>query len=251
MKRRRLAGALLAAVIAGPAWGAADGETGQRYADCTALIAGNPSAAFDSAMAWRGEDGGAPAWHCAGLSLMALGYHAEAGAVFERMAEDIAIDRATLRAEVLGQAGQAWLRADQPARALAALDSALEIDPPNPELLIDRAQARAALNAYWLAIDDLNAAIEYAPSRSDAYAFRAAAYRHLEILDLAAEDVARALALAPGDPVILLESGNIRRLAGDDAGARVDWLRILIEAPESPAAEPAQANLERLDVKQE
>ena len=114
-----------------------------------------------------------------------------------------------------------------------------------------RAQARAALNAYWLAIDDLNAAIEYAPARSDAYAFRAAAYRHLEILDLAADDVARALALAPGDPVILLESGNIRRLAGDDAGARAEWLRILIEAPESPAAEPAQANLQRLDVKQE
>ena len=67
-------------------------------------------------MTWRGEDGGAPAWHCAGLSLMALGYHAEAGAVFERMAEEMAADRAALRAEVLGQAGQAWLRAAPPTR---------------------------------------------------------------------------------------------------------------------------------------
>ena len=257
--RARLALALLAAVIAAPAGGAAggvidrsgDGDARRRYADCTALIASNPGAAFDSALAWRYEDGGAPAWHCVGLSLVALGYHAEAGDVFERMAEDMAADRVALRAEVLGQAGQAWLQAGEPGRARAALDSALELDPPNPELLVDRAQARAALDEYWLAVDDLNAAIEYAPSWSDAYAFRAAAYRHLDILDLAADDVARALALAPGDPVILLERGNIRRLTGDDAGARADWLQILIEAPESAAAKPAQANLERLDVRQE
>lgn len=133
----------------------------------------------------------------------------------------------------------------------AALDSALEIDPLNPELLVDRAQAHAAAGGYWQAVDDLDQAIEYAPQRSDAYAFRAAAYRHLDILDLAADDVARALALAPDDPVILLERGNIRRLAGDDTGAREDWLRILTEAPASPAASAARTNIERLDVKQE
>ena len=64
-------------------------------------------------------------------------------------------------------------------------------------------------------------------------------------------DVARALALAPNDPVILLERGNIRRLTGDDAGAREDWLRILMEAPESPSATAAQANLQRLDLRLE
>lgn len=242
-----------AAAIAGPAWGAGDGsiDQSQRYADCTALVAGDPQAAFDSALAWRYEDGGAPAWHCVGLSLVALGYHAEAGEVFERMAEDMAPGRDSLRAQVLGQAGQAWLQAGEPGRARAVLDAALALDPVNPELLVDRAQAHAAGGGYWRAVDDLDLAIDYAPKRSDAYAFRAAAYRHLEVLDLAADDVARALALAPDDPVILLESGNVRRLAGDDAGARADWLRILIEAPESPAAEAAQANLERLDVKPE
>ena len=157
----------------------------------------------------------------------------------------------TLRADVLGQAGQAWLQAGEPGRARAALDTALGLDPDNPELLIDRALAQAAVGAYWEAVDDLNLAIEYAPTRSDAYAFRAAAYRYLDILDLASDDVERALALAPDDPVILLERGNIRRLGGDDAGARQDWLRILTETPGSPAAEAAQANLERLDGKQE
>ena len=256
---------LLAVTISGPAWGAADGfmveggiapiDDRRKYADCVALVASDPGAAFDSALAWRHEDGGAPAWHCVGLSLVALGYHAEAGEVFERMAEDMALDKASgreaLRAEVLGQSGQAWLQAGEPGRARAALDAALELDPLNAELLVDRAQAHAAAGGYWQAVDDLDRAIEYAPSRSDAYAFRAAAYRHLDSLDLAADDVARALTLAPDDPVILLERGNIRRLTGDDAGARADWLRILTEAPESPAASAAQTNLERLDVRQE
>lgn len=253
--------ALLAlSAAAGPAWGAGDlidqsAAARQRYEDCTALITRNPGAAFDSALAWRYESGGAPAWHCVGLSLVALGHYAEAGAVFERIAEDMAKEtppgRAALRADVLGQAGQAWLQAGEPIRARAALDVALELDPINPELLVDRAQAHAAVSGYWQAVDDLDRAIEYAPSRSDAYAFRAAAYRHLDSLDLAEDDVARALALAPDDPVILLERGNIRRLTGDHAGAREDWLRILAEAPESPAASAAQTNLERLDVKQE
>jgi tetratricopeptide (TPR) repeat protein len=244
----------------GTAWGASDGDDQQRYQDCTALSARDANAAFDAALAWRNEKGGAPAWHCVGLSLVELGYDAEAAEVFERIAEDMArgtlpketsANRASLRAALLGQAGQAWLQAGNPKRARVALDAGLALDPDSPELLVDRAQAQAALGAYWEAVDDLSLALDTAPSRSDVYAFRAAAYRYLEILDLAADDVERAFALAPDDPTILLERGNIRRLGGDDAGARQDWLRILNESPESPAARAAQANIERLDVKQE
>ena len=47
----------------------------------------------------------------------------------------------------------------------------------------------------------------------------------------------------------LLERGILRRLAGDEAGARDDWLKVLALAPEGPAAVDARANLERLDVR--
>jgi hypothetical protein len=40
-------------------------------------------------------------------------------------------------------------------------------------------------------------------------------------------------------------------LEGDAAGARSDWLQVLFEAPGTPAADSAQANIERLDVKVE
>ena len=56
---------------------------------------------------------------------------------------------------------------------------------------------------------------------------------------------------APPGPVSRLWAGNILSPAGDAGGVRPEWLRTLFEAPESPAAAPAQANLQRLDVKQE
>jgi tetratricopeptide (TPR) repeat protein len=225
-----------------------DAEAARQYAACTGLVATDPDAAFDRALEWRYDNGGPAAWHCAGLALVALGFHAEAGEVFERMVRDMPLAYEALRAEVLGQAGQAWLRGGEPGRAHAVLSAGLELDPNNPELLIDRAQALAAVGGYWEAVDDLDRAIARDPSRSDAYAFRAAAYRYIGSLELAADNIARALALDPDDPAFLLERGNIRRLAGDDAGARADWLRILTEAPAAPAALSAQANLERLDV---
>jgi hypothetical protein len=40
-------------------------------------------------------------------------------------------------------------------------------------------------------------------------------------------------------------------MKGDDAGARADWLEVLRAAPGTPAADAAQANIERLDLKVE
>ena len=157
--------------------------------------------------------------------------------------------RPWLRAGVLAQAGQAWLTADQPERANAAFTVALEITPEAVELYVDRAQALAQVGAFWEAVDDLSQAIELASGRADIYAFRASAYRYLDNLELALDDAERALALVPDDPVALLERGNIRRLQGDDAGARADWIHVLSIAPGGHAADDARTNLERLDVK--
>ena len=47
----------------------------------------------------------------------------------------------------------------------------------------------------------------------------------------------------------MLERGIVRRLKGDDDGARRDWLTVLTIAPGTSAARAAQANLEKMDVK--
>ncbi len=244
--------ALVAAiVVAPPAHGATVADPAGKYAACMALVNRDPETAFETAMGWRDDGGGAPARHCVALALLGLGQSAEAAKRLESLAQQMGAANPPLRAGVLGQAGLAWLVAGDAERADAVLGAALEIDPDNPDLWIDRAQALAARSAYWDAIDNLGRAIDLAPDRAEAHAFRASAYRLVGSLDLAADDIERALALAPRDPGALLERGNIRRLKGDAAGARSDWLQVLFEAPGTPAADSAQANLERLDVKVE
>ncbi len=252
--RHRLAAAAALAVAAltalmavAPAFGQSADES--EYAACLKLLDHDAEAAFESALAWQDIGGGAPAQHCAALALVRLGRPAEAAARLEALAADLADARPWLRAGVLAQAGQAWLTADQPERAHAAFTVALEITPEAPEIYIDRAQALAQAGAFWAAIDDLSQAIELAPGRADAYAFRASAYRYIDNLELALDDAERALALASDDPIALLERGNIRRLQGDEAGARADWLHVLSVAPGGHAADDARTNLERLDVK--
>ncbi|MGE5475968.1 MAG: tetratricopeptide repeat protein, partial [Bacteroidales bacterium] len=76
------------------------------------------------------------------------------------------------------------------------------------------------------------------------------AFRYLDNLPGAEDDIANALKLDGDFPDALLERGILRRMKGDDAGAREDWLKVIELAGENPAAETARGNLEKMDVKQ-
>jgi tetratricopeptide (TPR) repeat protein len=234
-------------LLAGPAAPQAGPEL--TYATCLARIDGDAETALRSSLAWREAGGGVPARHCTALALMALGYFVEAARHLGHIANVVEDDG--LRAEVLGQASQAWLRAGDAGRAFDAATSALEADPGNVDLLIDRAQAAAEEGDFDRVVIDLDRVLAQDPGHSEAWAFRASAERQRGNLDRAADDIAEALRLNPGEPGALLERGNIARLRGDDAGARADWLRVLVDWPDSSAAQAAQTNLEALDVKVE
>lgn len=240
--------AILAASIAAPA--AAQhlpAVEAEHYARCMNAAHENPAAALDSAQAWRATGGGHPAEHCAAVALIGLKRYAEAGKRLDKLAEAMAKDPAELRAEVLDQAGQAWLLAGKAAHAEASLTAALALAPDDPGLLTDRAEAFAAEKRYQPAIADLSRALARDPNRPDALVFRAAAYRAIGQLGPALRDAEAALKLAPDDSDALLERGNIRRLTGDDAGARQDWRRVVALAPGTPAGKAAHDNLARLD----
>ena len=185
------------------------------------------------------------------MALIELGQHDEAARRLEALAQNLHPAHLGLRAEVLGQAGQAWLLAGDNQRAHVAQSAAIEIDPRNVELWIDRSVTLATAQNYWEAIDDLNHALDIDPDQTEALIFRASAYRYLDALELALEDVTKALGTSPDNPDGLLERGILRRLIGDDLGARADWLAVTKLAPETPAAEAARRNLERMDVKVE
>ena len=84
------------------------------------------------------------------------------------------------------------------------------------------------------------------PSRVDALIYRASANRALDRLDPALADVEKAIARAPNSVPALLERGNIRRLKGDNEGARRDWERVGQLAHGSQADMAAKANIEHL-----
>jgi tetratricopeptide (TPR) repeat protein len=213
---------------------------------CVDLARSDPKAALDRAYLWKSEGGGFAAEHCIAMAYFMLKDYAGAAQRFEALANAMMGMPPLQRAQALDQAGQSWLDANEPDRAKAAFDAALALGGQETDLLIDRSEAYAALHKYWDAIDDLNSALERDPKRADALIYRATAYRYVDSFDLAMEDIERAITLVPNSPAAILERGNIRRLKGDIAGARADWVHVKQLSPKTAEGKAADLNLEHL-----
>ena len=220
----------------------------REYARCMGLAPSDPNEAFEMATAWKDLGGGDAAEHCAAVALLHSGQPQFAARRLELLAENI-VAEPEFKGEILAQAGQAWLLHGDASRADAALTAAVDLLRFQPAVMIDRAQARAAMADYQGAIDDLTTALTADPTRVEAYVFRASAYRYLERFDEARRDLADALIRNPESPEAYLERGIIHRLQGEDNAARDDWLRVLELDPESEAAAFARTNIEKMDVK--
>jgi tetratricopeptide (TPR) repeat protein len=227
---------------------AADAAT---YEHCMTLAKEHPADARELARRWHGRGGAHPADHCLAVALIGLKEYKEAAGRLEKLAQAMIHAPASLRADVLDQAAQAWLLAGDPARAYAAEGAALELHPDDADLLVDRAEAAGAAGWFDKAIADLDRVLKTAPRRLDALIYRASAYRELGRLDPALADIAAALKEAPDSVPALLERGNIRSLRGDLDGARLDWARVMLLAPGGVAEAAAEANIARLDGKRD
>ncbi len=216
------------------------------YEHCMKLARDNPEAARALATKWHERGGAHPAEHCLAVALVGLKHYKEAAERLEKLAPAMVHAPAPLRAEMLGQAAQAWLLAGDPGRAYAADQAALALRPDDADLLVDRAEAAGAAGWYDKAVADLDRVLKANPARFEALLYRASAYRELGRLDPALADIEAAVKLAPDSAPALLERGNIRSLRGDLDGARADWGRVAALAAGSAAATAAKANLDRL-----
>jgi Flp pilus assembly protein TadD len=226
-------------------------DQSKQYAACMALTQEHPQQAYDTAAAWIGKKGGPPAEHCQAVALVGLGRYTEAAQMMQTVAGELAKvePSKTLAAHLYDQAGQIWLLQGDPAQAIAASNSALEITPNDVELVVDRAVALGSADRWWDALDDLNHANDLAPQRADILVLRASAYRYVDSKELALADVNQALTIDPKNAEGHLERGILLAGNGDKNGARTDWLAAIQLAPNSPTAETAQARLEKLDLK--
>ena len=225
---------------------AADAEA-EAYAKCMKLAQDDPAAGRKLAQSWRERGGGHPAEHCLAVSLIGLRQYKDGADRLEKLAQAMVRAPAALRADVLGQAAQAWLLAGDAGRAYAADGMALGLRPDDPELLVDRAAAAGSAGWFDKAVADLDRVLQADPNRLDALVYRASANRSLGRLDPALADIEAALKLAPDSAAALLERGNIRGLRGEIDGARADWVRVASLAPGTAAATAAKTNIARVD----
>jgi tetratricopeptide (TPR) repeat protein len=219
------------------------------YDGCLKMADRRPEQAYEEAMAAKDEGGGIPAEHCAAVALVGLKQYVEAGRRLDELARRPGIESNELRADLLGQAGNAWILAGQPELAQASFTAALALLPGQAPFLIDRARASAALQKWAAAETDLTAALNAEPGSLEALVLRAGARRAQNNLKGAIGDVTQALLLDPDNVEALVERGLISMRQGNKGAARKDFAAVLAAAPESDAAASARKAIEKIDVK--
>lgn len=221
----------------------------REYVNCLELARQDASTAYEHAVGWQGLGGGEASLHCQAVALMYLGKHDEAAWRLERLAEN-SKQPPQRRAEMLAQAAQAQLMQDKLSQANADLGAAIKLDPYNSDLYVDRSVILFGSGNYGEAVADLDKAIKISPKKAEAFALRAAAKRFQDQVDPALADAEQAVSLSGGRyPEALLERGILRRIKGNKAGARQDWLAIIALNPDGETADAARRNLELMDMK--
>lgn len=216
----------------------------RRYTECMQLARREPLKAMPVAEKWKAEGGGLGARHCVAIALFEAGRFVPAATQLEAIERDMGTERPGLRAELLGQAGQAWMEANQAENAAAVQSRALDLKPTDADLWIDRGLSLAAMRAWTRAISDFDRALRIEPNRIEVLVLRAAAWRNAGDPAKALADAERALKRAPDHSEALLEHGFALLARGDRKGAGADFNKVLKAVPQgSDAARRAEAGL--------
>jgi tetratricopeptide (TPR) repeat protein len=168
-----------------------------RYEQCLALVDSDAERAYEEGMAWAAEGNALNAYRCAAVALIAQNRVDEGARRLESLATALNPAETAMRAELFSQAGNAWLLAEEPARARSAFTRAISTMAPRaqalPDLLIDRARAYAMEGDYRHAEEDLSAALDQRPNDALALRLRASARMHQSSFQLAEADALASL----------------------------------------------------------
>jgi tetratricopeptide (TPR) repeat protein len=125
------------------------------------------------------------------------------------------------RAIYLSQAGQAWIMAGAPEKAVLAFSDALKLAPGTVELLVDRASAHMMTEDWDKALSDLDLALANSPGFGPAHQLRAEVHLNKHSYDLAMRDVEAAMAADPKNIDTLLVRGRVREAMRVEADSGV------------------------------
>ena len=214
---------------------------------CAALLKADPAKAVERIGEWRLRGGGLPARQCLGLAYVALERWAPAATAFEQAALEAETAKDSRRADYWVQSGNAWLAANEAAKARKAFDSALATTLLTAELRgevhLDRARAAVALGEIAAARNDIDKGLELVPSDPFAWYLSAALAQREANLPRAKANIGKAVELAPDDADVLLLAGTIAGRSGEVDAARGFYNRAAKAAPASEAGKAALAAL--------
>jgi len=131
-----------------------------------------PDMAVAEAEVWLKHGGGPDARLCRAVAQFNRGEFAQAAADFAAVAKSRSGDPSRA-ARLYGQAGLAYMRADDFKKAEDEYGVALKLEPQDPDVWVDRAVERASAERYWDAIADLNQALGIMPDMVEALKIRA------------------------------------------------------------------------------
>lgn len=218
-----------------------------QFKECATLAKSDPNRALAAAEDWRAHGGSIYARQCIGLAYSAIERWEPAALAFEQAAREAETAKDPRRADLWVQSGNAWLAADDGAKARAAFDAALAAGALTPalhgEVLLDRARADVALQDNAAARTDLDKGLALVPADPFAWYLSAALALRQRSLPRAQQDIAKALSLAPDDANVLVLAGNIAGVSGEIDAARGLYERAIKAAPDSDAAKSARAAL--------
>ncbi|MEL6479570.1 MAG: hypothetical protein AAFR17_19765 [Pseudomonadota bacterium] len=234
---------LLIVLAAGPAASVED------YDACTALIAADPARAAAESASWARFDGGWPARHCHALALLALGAERKAALELLEIGAGAGELPPEVRAEMFVDAGEILLDLGELGEAAQAVDRADRLAPRSRGARILSSTLSARFGDWQGAERDLSTAIDQSGVDAELLLLRATAKRRQGDRVGARSDAYWASELAPENPSVWLEIGEVEAALGNRPMARDAWLAaIRLAGEDDPLAAFARQKLQRLEL---
>ncbi len=181
------------------------------YQECIALIKVDIEDGRRAAQQWVSEGGGADARHCLALADLEGGFPRLAAARLEEIAQRKDAGDDFVRARVLAQAAEAWLKAEETSHAERTIQEALVLVPDAGELQLTAAKVYAALERWQNVINAVDAAEQAGIVSAETFVLRGRAYYSFGNYETAAQDVVSALSIAPTNIEALLLRGDLQQ----------------------------------------
>lgn len=222
-----------------------------RLNECLDLAVNDPNSGIVAANEWKIDGGGFFADHCLGFAY-AVDFKFDAAiTAFDNAAQAAAAKNDDRAARFWLQAGNAAIAAQKPTEAIGFIDAALSLATLEGvqlgEAHLDKARAMVAIKLEERAGAELLLAQKHAPQDPLVWLLSATLNRRLGKTQQARLDVDIAAQLAPSDPSIALEQGNIEIVDGNYAAAEAHWRNALEIRSTGRIADNVRALLQQLE----